>query len=155
MSSVNEEKVAEKCELLPAEPLEKTFWAPHTPQERAIGRPTEPPANLARIRDEIYCALFQHDVMPDFPAAKIPSPTFNPSVHLAMINFVARRDRIEAELPNMSQNQAVDGSPQEPSRSYENDYQRCSARVNDCNRALFTTYAQYLDRVLKTLRRAG
>jgi hypothetical protein len=83
--------------------------------------------------------------MPDFPAAKISSTIFNPSVHLAMIDL-ARRNRIEADLHDMAHEQAVDMSPLHPRRDYEDEYQRCSARLNDYNRALFITYAQYLDR---------
>ena len=63
-----------------------------------------------------------------------------------MTSMVARRDRIDADLHNMVRDEAADGSPLDPHRDYEAEYQSLSAQQNDCDRALFATYAQFLDR---------
>ena len=79
-------------------------------------------------------------MIPDFPADKIPSPIFIASVHIAMMNIVQRRDRIEADLQNMAHDQAAYGSPQERRRWYRDDYQG---------------WSPVFGQALKALRRAG
>ena len=87
--------------------------------------------------------------MPDFPAARIPSPMFNPSVHLAMVDLVAQRTKTEADLSDMVLDKAADGTRLDPNLDYEPAYQRLSSHINDLNRALYVIYAQYLDRPSK------
>ena len=108
-----------------------------------------PPAHIASQRDRIYQNLLQRDTMPDFPVARIPSPMFNPSVHLAMVGLVAQRNKAEADLSDMVLDKAADGTLLDPNRDYEPAYQRLSAHINDLNRALYAIYAQYLDRPSK------
>jgi hypothetical protein len=74
---------------------------------------------------------------------------FNPSVHLAMVDLVAQRNKTEADLSDMLLDKAADGTPLDPNRDYEQAYQRLSSHVNDLNRALYVIYAQYLDRPSK------
>ena len=108
-----------------------------------------PPDHIASQRDRIYQNLLQRDTMPDFPAARIPSPMFNPSVHLAMVGLVAQRNKTEADLSDMVLDKAADGTLLDPNRDYEPAYQRLSSHINDLNRALYVIYAQYLDRPSK------
>jgi hypothetical protein len=85
--------------------------------------------------------------MPEFPSSRIPNAKFNPSVTAAMAALVVQRDQLDAELHRMVHNEAEDGTPTlDPNRDYEDDYRRLSAQLNDCNRSLYTIYAQYLDR---------
>jgi hypothetical protein len=102
----------------------------------------EPPAHIANARDRIYHNLFHRDIMPDFPAARIPPPMFNPSVHLAMVELVAQRNKTEADLSDMVLDKAADGTLLDPNRDYEPAYQRLSSHINDFNRALYVIYAQ-------------
>ena len=91
-----------KFGLSPIDVCEELILQPHTPKGSDIGKQRVPKAKVACIRHGINRALYHHEVMPDFPAAKIPSPFFNASVHLAMRNFVAQRERIDADLHNMA-----------------------------------------------------
>ncbi len=84
--------------------------------------------------------------MPDFPATRIPSAEFNPTVNAAMHDLTAQRDRWDADLHLMVHNKAADGPPLDPNRDYETEYQLASAQLNECDRSLYTIYADYLDR---------
>ena len=108
-----------------------------------------PPAHIASQMDRIYQNLLQRDTMPDFPVARIPSPMFNPSVHLAMVGLVAQRNKAEADLSDMVLDKAADGTLLDPNRDYEPAYQRLSSHIKDLNRALYVIYAQFLDRPSK------
>jgi hypothetical protein len=57
--------------------------------------------------------------MPDFPGARIPAATFNPSVHAAMTDLVQQRDRCDYDLHLMVHDEAADGTPLDPQRNYE------------------------------------
>jgi hypothetical protein len=83
--------------------------------------------------------------MPDFPPGRIPWAEFNPSVNAAMRALMLQRDRVDADLRLMLQHEAADGTPLDPLRDYEDDYQFLCAQLNTCNRALYTICAQYLD----------
>jgi len=82
----------------------------------------EPPADIANLRDRIYHNLIYRTYMPEFPAARIPSPMFNPSVHLAMVDLVAQRNKTEADLSDMLLDKAADGTLLDPNRDYEQAY---------------------------------
>ena len=89
--------------------------------------------------------------MPDFPAARIPAAAFNSSVHAAMTDLVQRRDRCDHDLHLMVHDEAADGTPLDPQRNYEPEYEMASERLNGCNRQLYTIYARYLDRPSRPL----
>jgi hypothetical protein len=115
-------------------------------------RTAGPPDDIARLRDRINRALSLHVPMPNFPGARIPATaTFNPSVHAAMTDLVQRRDRCEHELHLMVHDEAADGTPLDPQRNYEPEYERFSERIIECNRQLYTIYARYLDRPSRPL----
>ncbi len=101
-----------------------------------------PPEHIARLRDRIQHAMRQRRPMPDFPAARIPSVGFNSTVRAAMQDLVAQRDRWDNDLHLMVHDEAADGSPLEPNRDCEQEYQHASAQLNTCNRSLYTIYAQ-------------
>ena len=55
-------------------------------------------------------------------------------------------NRWDQDLHNMVHDEAASGSPLDPNRDYENEYQHATARLSACNRALYSIYANYLDR---------
>jgi hypothetical protein len=121
----------------------------------AIGPRAEPGAasshsgpleHIARLRDRIRRALRQQRPMTDFPVTRISSAEFNPTVNAAMHDLTAQRDRWDAGLHLMVHNEAADGFPLDPNRDYESEYQHASAQLNECNRSLYTIYADYLDK---------
>ena len=89
--------------------------------------------------------------MPDFPAARIPAAAFNESVHAEMTNLVQQRDRGDQDLHLMVHDEAADGTPLDPQRDYEPEYEMASERLNRCNRRLYAIYARYLDRPSRPL----
>jgi hypothetical protein len=106
-----------------------------------------PPENIAHLRDTIQRVLLQSGALPDFPSGRIPSAEFNPTVNVAMRALTVQRDQIDAALHRMVYDEAEDGTPVlDPNRDYEDEYHHLSAQLNAHNRALYTIYAQYLDR---------
>jgi hypothetical protein len=55
-----------------------------------------------------------------------------------------KRNRTEAGLENMLKDEAADGTPLDPHRDYEPEYQRLSALVDRTNRSMLRIYAEYL-----------
>ena len=140
---------------MPSEHLPTTI--PNSEQESLSRQPPQvfgsagPPEDIARLRDRINRALSRHLPMPDFPKARIPAATFNPSVHAAMTDLVQQRDRCDDALHRMVHDEAADGTPLDPKRNYEPEYETCSERLNECNRQLYTIYSRYLDRPSRPL----
>jgi hypothetical protein len=90
------------------------------PASNAVSR--EPPAYIANMRDRIYHNLIYRTYMPEFPEARIPSPMFNPSVHLAMVDLIAQRNKTEVDLSDMLLDKAADGTLLDLNRDYEQAY---------------------------------
>ncbi len=96
-----------------------------------------PPTEITHVRDGIQRALSEWDRMPDFPADRIPPiAEFNPSVHAAMSEIRARRDVVEENLVTLHDLDSV-----APLRNYDTEYARLTAKILECNRSLFATYA--------------
>lgn len=67
--------------------------------------------------------------------------------------FLTARVRTEVALEDMLSDRASDGSPLDPNRDYEDDFNRLSQQYEDLNIAMFTTYAIFLDTTPRTLRK--
>jgi hypothetical protein len=131
---------------LPRGPTESTMSLPEPASSVSVSR-RGPPENIARLRDMIQRALLQSGALPDFPSGRIPSAEFNPTVNAAMHALTVQRDHFDAALLRMVNDEAEDGTPVlDPNRDYEDEYHHLSAQHNAHNRALYTIYAQYLDR---------
>jgi hypothetical protein len=82
------------------------------------------------------------DRLPEFPANKVPPiSAFNLTVHAAMALIIARSDAVEENLVTLHQLDAVASI-----RNYDSEYAKLTGKLHECNQALYTLFAVYLDR---------
>jgi len=101
----------------------------------------------------IWTAINDNRVLPDFPAEHIPTLAEHVEVHEQLRELLTARVRTEVALEDMLSDRASDGSPLDPNRDYEDDFNRLSQQFEDLNIAMFTTYAIFLDTTPRTLRK--
>ncbi len=89
--------------------------------------------------------LAQDKWLPDFKDDRIPSERRDPQAHQELHELLLQRIQTEKELPDMLDDRAADGTPLDPKRDFEDDYQRLNQLYDDLNRSMYTRYIQFLD----------
>ncbi len=104
------------------------------------------PAFVDRIRESIASALATGRTMPEFQESQIPAIERNAQVHHELNVLLTHRNAIEQDLANLFDHVAVDGTRLDPDRgSFEDEYQALLASLETANRAMYVTYAMFLD----------
>jgi hypothetical protein len=104
-----------------------------------IRHPAHPKHAETQVRrGKILLALRTHDYIKDFRARDVPPASLCPLTHATMTALIAKRDLVEVELERL----LCDMSDIEP------EYKRLSGIVNDYNRAIWTTFADFWQPVL-------
>jgi hypothetical protein len=88
--------------------------------------------------------LLTQEYVGEFKAQLIPSLARAPEFHRRLNELLMKRNRVEAGLENLLTDQAADGTPLDPTRDSEPEYQRLSALVNRTNISMLRIYAEYL-----------
>jgi hypothetical protein len=99
--------------------------------------------NCLDIQERIH-RLLERDYVRDFKAHLIPSLEQAPEFHRRLNELMARQNRVETSLEHLLDDRLADGTPLEPTRDSEPEYQRMSSLVERLNRSMLTIYAEYL-----------
>jgi hypothetical protein len=105
----------------------------------------EPPLAVDHVRNSIVNLLAHSTWLPDFKEHRIPSIQRNPQVHQELTALLRQRNSVEQDLMNMLDDRAADGTPLNPKRDFEKDYERLNQQYDDLNRAMYECYLRYLD----------
>jgi hypothetical protein len=81
----------------------------------------------------IWTSINENRVLPDFPAEHIPTLAEHFEVHEQLRELLTARVRTEVALEDMLSDRASDGSPLDPNRDYEDDFNRLSQQYEDLN----------------------
>jgi hypothetical protein len=84
----------------------------------------EPPEEIDQLRGEIEQILASTGWVPDFQAARIPSLQRDATTHLALQALLTQRVQTETGLNAMYSDEDPDGTPLDPERDLEGDYNR-------------------------------
>jgi hypothetical protein len=131
---------------------------PSPPTDTPAAGHTDPPAlmpsqiDLAletdeesqQMADRINHLLLTRDYVGDFKPHLIPSLAIAPETHHRLMDLLTHRNRIESDLENLHDDIAADGTPLDPTRDIEPEYERLSTICNNLNREMLTEYAQFL-----------
>jgi hypothetical protein len=105
----------------------------------------EPPLAVDHVRNSIVNLLAHSTWLPDFKEHRIPTIQRNPQVHQELTALLQQRNSVEQDLMNMLDDRAADGTPLNPKRDFEKDYERLNQQYDDLNRAMFECYLRFLD----------
>jgi hypothetical protein len=105
----------------------------------------EPPRAVDHVRNSIVNLLAHSTWLPDFKEHRVPSIQRNPQVHHELTELMQQRESVERDLTDMLEDRAADGTPLDPTRNFDKDYERLNQLYDDLNRKMFTCYLHYLD----------
>jgi hypothetical protein len=102
----------------------------------------------------IWAALFQNRTLPEFPDNQIPTLSKHPKVYDQMREFLTQRVQTTTDLlvDDMLSDRAADGSPLDPNRDYDDEFDRLCQQYTTLNKAMYTVYATFLDKTPTTSR---
>ncbi len=117
----------------------------HGPTVETVEVDFEDPADVERLRRRLIEMLAAGTTLPDFKVQHIPIPNQDPVTYRRLHELLLQRNRTEFSLNNMLDDKAADGTPLDPYRNFEDDYEILSQLHDDVNRAMFRIYINYLE----------
>ncbi len=108
-----------------------------SPPPTAMDMDFESPREVTQVRASIAHMLTLDKWLPDFKDHRIPSIRRDPQAHQELHGLIQQRIQTEKELTDMMEDRAADGTPLDPKRDFEDDYQRLNQRYDDLNRTMF------------------
>ncbi len=116
-----------------------------SPPQTAMELNFEPPHAVDYVRNNIANLLAHSTWLPDFKEHRIPSIQRNPQVHHELVALMQQRAGVERDLMDMLEDRAADGTPLDPTRNFDKEYERLNQLYDDLNRAMFNCYLVYID----------
>ena len=101
-------------------------------------------AAFQQLRGQIERALRRRHYIHDFNRHYVPTTAPCPRTFAKLTALLAHQDRIEQDLENLHTDVAADGTPLDPKRDIEPEYEILSEKVTNLNRALFIEYVVFL-----------